>query len=818
MRLISLHLSNFRQHVDTHIHFDTGITGIIGPNGSGKSTILEAVAWALYGMPAARGNRDSVRSYRAGPRASVKVELEFELGAHRYLVSRGLNSAELYLDGATSPIATSISGVTELLRRRLGMTHDEFFNTYFTGQKELSIMASLTPTERGQFLNRVLGYERLRTAQGLVRDRRSAINSETNGLKAAMPDRDAVQRALVEAEARLASSRKQAKASEKRRADARRSLDELAPRWQTLQHERDLAQALASEIRVADNDRSSAEREVQRIDRELADIAAARSALEALNAELQPLPSLQQELMKLERSRNEEARRGTLVETVRGLTGELEKLQQRRTVIAGSPTLEGEGAVAVAAARAEFERVSKEFEAAHTEWVRDAQEADTKRQALRDQLKEVQGQREQIVELGEDGICPICTQKLDTHFRDVLAELDRQIETITIDGKYYKARIEQLATKPKEVAALDERRKELSAAMPGLERRQAELQREVKELATIVPDIAAKEARLGAISAELATIAVVYDAGRHAEVKRHSERLAPQAARAANLSAQLEREPKVLEERDRARAILAESVMRVTELEAKRTAAPFSENAFAEMRAMHEATAAELRSAELAAVAAESELTAATAALDVANATRAELAKNEERLGVLVADRRLHDELDKAFTDLRADLNQTLRPEISDLASRYIRELTDGRYSEIELDDQYNIIVLEDAIPKPVISGGEEDLANLVLRLSISEMIAERAGQSFSLLILDEVFGSLDEVHRHNVVDLLRRLQGRFEQVILITHIESVREGLDRVLTVRYDEATGSSRVEAERADEGGDEELVLEFQEGAAD
>ncbi|HEY6829582.1 MAG TPA: ATP-binding protein [Gemmatimonadaceae bacterium] len=62
MRLNSLHLCNFRQHVDTRIDFEPGITGIIGPNGSGKSTILEAIAWALYGMPAARGTRESIRS------------------------------------------------------------------------------------------------------------------------------------------------------------------------------------------------------------------------------------------------------------------------------------------------------------------------------------------------------------------------------------------------------------------------------------------------------------------------------------------------------------------------------------------------------------------------------------------------------------------------------------------------------------------------------------------------------------------------------------------------------------------------------------
>ena len=92
-------------------------------------------------------------------------------------------------------------------------------------------------------------------------------------------------------------------------------------------------------------------------------------------------------------------------------------------------------------------------------------------------------------------------------------------------------------------------------------------------------------------------------------------------------------------------------------------------------------------------------------------------------------------------------------------------------------------------------SGGEEDLANLVLRLAISQMIAERSGQSFSLLILDEVFGSLDESRRQHVLELLRSLHHRFEQVIVITHIEGVRDGLDRVISVRYNEETGASDV-----------------------
>src|SRR5829696_3455595 len=178
MRLNSLRLCNFRQHADSYITFDSGLTGIIGANGSGKTTILEAIAWALYGQDAARGKKETIRSLRAGPGARVKVELDFELGGHRYRVERGLTSAELYLDNADAPIANSLTGVTEMLRRRLGMTCDEFFNTYFTGQKELDVMASMAPAERAQFLSRVLGYERLRVAQRLAKDKAREVSAE----------------------------------------------------------------------------------------------------------------------------------------------------------------------------------------------------------------------------------------------------------------------------------------------------------------------------------------------------------------------------------------------------------------------------------------------------------------------------------------------------------------------------------------------------------------------------------------------------------------------------------------------------------------
>ena len=557
MRLHSLHLTNFRQHVETHIEFETGITGIIGPNGSGKSTILEAIAWALYGMPAARGTRESIRSYRAGPRAPVKVDLDFELAGHRYFVSRGLNNAEVYLDGATSPIATSISGVTDLLRRRLGMSHDEFFNTYFTGQNELSVMAAMGPSERAQFLSRVLGYEKLRTAQDLVRDRRKAIIAETTGLRAAMSDAETVNRVLVEARERVTVSEARAALAAQRRIAARRVLDEVNPQWEAIQRDRDAMQALVSEIRVVEGERASIEREATRIDRELAEAATAREELVRTQTDLAPFAALQAELAELDRAANEEGRRRTLSETSRALEEELARLRERHAKIATAPATELEVRTSLKDARVELEKTLRDFENAQTNWVRDKQEAETKRQALRDQLRDVQSQRDQIVDLGESGTCPICARPLETHFRTVLDVLDTQIETITVDGKYYRARIEQLAAMPPEVKELDDRRRLVFETVGKLERESAKVHADVQELATVTRDLSAKQERLTLVAAELTTIAVVYDARRHVDVRGLIERLTPLAARAAKLAAQLEREPRLNEERNGVRVRVA---------------------------------------------------------------------------------------------------------------------------------------------------------------------------------------------------------------------------------------------------------------------
>ena len=810
MKLRSLRLTNFRQHADSSMTFGDGLTGIIGPNGSGKTTVLEAIAWALYGQQAARGTRDSLRYSRAPARASVRVELEFDLAGHRYRVVRGLTNAELFLDNAASPVANSITGVTDLLQRRLGMTKGEFFNTYFTGQKELSVMAAMGPTERAQFLSRVLGYERLRSAQHLVRERRKLIVAELQGLRAGLPDPDVVRVALRDGEARVADARAAAERAEQERVRAQERLATVVPRWQAVQEARERAVALAGELRVAEAESATLAREVERIARELDAATAAGVEVERLAQLLAPLPILRTELMRLDQLAGAEGRRQALLDSERALVDEAAKLAERRAKLAAAPALERETEAQLTARRQESETVQGEHETQRTAYVRDRQEVETKLEALRAQFADVKAQRERVEQLGPESPCPTCTRPLGANFGKVLDGLEDQLDTLKANGKYFGDRLKQLETEPEALRTLGERRRALAAEVTALERRYAKCQAGVQELRVVEQDVAARERRLAGVRADLAGLPGGYDHAAHRATRAETERLAQLDRERVRAEATVARAADARAALDRATAALAQTRARVDTLRARAAATPFDDAQFARGRSEHDEATAVARTADVRAGQTAGELASARGALEAAERQRADLERGRARLEALTADRMLHEELDRAYNDLRTELNFQLRPELSDAASRFLEDLTDGRYDALELDDQYNVIVLEEKVPKPVISGGEEDLANLVLRLAISQMIAERAGQSFSLLVLDEVFGSLDESRRANVIELLRRLHDRFEQVIVITHIEDVREGLDQVIRVRYDEARGASVVEQDdRAGAGPDDVAV---------
>ncbi len=155
--------------------------------------------------------------------------------------------------------------------------------------------------------------------------------------------------------------------------------------------------------------------------------------------------------------------------------------------------------------------------------------------------------------------------------------------------------------------------------------------------------------------------------------------------------------------------------------------------------------------------------------------------------------------LEDAVSSFRTDIVSRIRPTLSDYASSLFEELTDGKYNEIEVDEDYNIMIYDGGMAYEIdrFSGGEEDLANLCIRLSISQMLAEKTGGEFNMIILDEIFGSQDHNRRRNILSALGSLSHKFRQIFLITHIEDIKEFVDNYIYV-YESENGTSNVRLE--------------------
>jgi exonuclease SbcC len=810
MRLIRLALKNFRQHADTEIEFRPGLTGIIGPNGAGKSTVLEAIAWTIYGAPAARGTKDTLRFNRAPGRSTVQAELEFELRGERYRVVRTPRNAELYRFEQEDPIAAGLGEVTRQLTRRFGMTRGEFFNTYFTKQKDLQFLASMGSAERGRFLAQVLGYERLKISQDHVRQQRNVLRAQVEELRRTLRDPDELKREKEQAEARLKAATSQVAEAEGRRTEAAARVAELEPAWNELRKARELYGQLGEELRVA-------RIRIERVQKDQTDAAAELEMLEAAGEELKqlrdrikPLEDLPAENESLQALAEAEARRGSLERQLAGQRERVDGLNKKAAAAAARGGASGDLKEMLAVQDAESDRLEARLQEAMSRWDRDRQEADANRRILRGQAEELRAQIKQLEAAGPDGICPTCKRALGSEYDSVLELVRGQYEEVVQDGKWHKKRFEQLSAEPDEVVT---GRNELARAREESERIKRELaeaEAALTQADALKAELEAEEVRTRELAGEIAALPEGYDKKRHAAVRAGLKQLEELRKQVTQLETRLERQPRVRAAKAEAEEEERQISTQLADLESKRDELDYSEDRYRTGEKEYEEARDVLGAANVELERVKGEADNARQAADSARQAEREYQKISRTVAEREADYRLHNELDGALGELRRELNDRVRPELSEIASVFVTELTDGRYNQIEIGSAHEVIVLDAGEVKEVISGGEEDIANLVLRLAISQMIADRAGHSLSLLIFDEVFGGLDEQRRESVVQLLQRLQDRFEQVILITHVESIREGMDQVLHVTFDEPSGASVVR-EESPGAGPEDLKAE-------
>lgn len=799
MKLISLELHNFRQHLDSKITFSDGVTGIIGPNGSGKSTILEAIAWALYGAPALRGTNDTVRSNTSEGGAKPSVSLIFDLGGTMYKATRNLDasgrsgSAVLEIDGR--PLRSGMTEVTVAIAKLLGMDYQAFFTSFFTGQKSLEFMSSLEGKQRAVAISRMLGYDRVTKARDDANKARLALDNEIRGMESGLPDPEELKERKKKVEEALASADAALKDAEVIHKSAQEMVEKLKPLKDASDQKAKRQEEIAHRLDLDRSELARTETRLASVRAEISDLEKKYKEFEEVRVKLAGFKDAGGEYKKLAELAKYEGDRQRMSGQMSALQQDIDRLQSRQKSLSSAQDIQTRAAVALAEAETLLADTDKKIQTARETQVAQINSLNAEIRQLEARRGEVKAKRTQISDAGENGKCPTCERPLSEELPVVLGNFDSQISELAQQIESLKNQKLKCESDSEEINKLQDARKNITAQINELRSEKSKADSKMAELDSTQRDLDAKNKQLSELRSELDKLPVGFDAARFRELEQLKESLQPVRERAAALKAELDRAPKVNNEAVELTSQLDSSGKEIAKAEASLAELAFSPEA-------HEKLTADFASASEKSGAAILQLERQKGEVKTANAILSQVEKEEasykNRLQELKQKRwdRLHlQTLVETLDKLRADLNDRIRPELESLASDLLSLMTDGRYNVLEVSESYSAVIRDDGELKPVISGGEDDIVNLALRLAISQMIADRAGQSFSLLILDEVFGSLDETRRNNVVSLLQNLKNRFEQIILITHVESIHDEVDNCLWVEFDEKTKTSRL-----------------------
>jgi DNA repair exonuclease SbcCD ATPase subunit len=119
---------------------------------------------------------------------------------------------------------------------------------------------------------------------------------------------------------------------------------------------------------------------------------------------------------------------------------------------------------------------------------------------------------------------------------------------------------------------------------------------------------------------------------------------------------------------------------------------------------------------------------------------------------------------------------------------------TDNKYSSINLDEEYRIKI--DWKNLELYSWWEQDLANLCLRIALWQNLSiTNSGNLINFLILDEVLWSQDKIRQQNILKALKKLEKKFSQIFLISHIDDLKDIWDNLIEVKTKDSLESEII-----------------------
>ena len=810
---------------------------LCGANGHGKSALLDAMTWCLWGQ-ARTGNRNH-NSLIAYGETECRVELDFEARGQAYRAVRrrrrraanqGQTQVDLFVLGDSDnprPItANTINETSERIRNLVGMDYDTFVNSAFLLQGRSDEFTRKTPSERKEVLSSILGlslYDSLQTAARAKRSewqdavsRNIGALDQTQSALDGIPDPAAPLEQIALRLDVLSTELGDATAVAR---EAAVSLDDLRRRQSELSNTQARIATLNNDIRQATANRQAIDQRISEA-RELTgrsdEIRAGVEALQSARNRLDRLESTRSQYDQLLRQRDGLA---AVIDRERiALATEATQVEHRiRDDLLPAASRADQIAEQLATLAANETALAADHRAldAQAERVRvlsgrvAAAASDVERCVA--EGRELRA-RQQDFDLtgGVDHLCPLCRTPLS---QDACGNIAEWYES------EIAAKLQQHATLTADLAQLSQKHDRLAAdtetRRQSLARRERQHQQERGRLEQQrVESVQARDAieqlqpRLDALSralesgqfcqkereqlraADVQLADLKYDDAEREQAYRQTQTLQPWEAQRVALEAAQNRLPQ-----DEGELLNLEATLsRLTEEVAVAQGNLESDQAALSGLTAMEQEANRAQSAVAALSAERDDLLARQGRLqgdsERRDAYRQDIVRIEKDRATAQMEQGVYSDLFNAFGrgGVPAMLIDAAVPALENEANHLLGRMTDNRLA-VKMETQrvtqggsttetLEILISDELGPRSyeLFSGGEAFRINLALRIALSKVLSRRLGTPLPTLFIDEGFGTQDAAGRERIVDAIASIQDEFEKIIVITHLEELKD------------------------------------------
>jgi len=805
---------------------------LAGDNGHGKSAILDAITWALWGKSRARTDDELIHAGQT----EAEVDFEFLVDDVRYRVVRqrrkaqrgrpGVPSLELFVQGPDGwrPISGDTLRETERrIEEILHIDYETFINSAFLMQGRADEFVRKTPSQRKEVLAAILGldqYDALaERAKELAKEaelRRRQLEMELQGIDQELARRPGFEQQLEETRQEVALLEEAIESQEGLVESLRSAAEALARQQELLASAEERLRQAQEELRRYGEDVTQHETRIaayRAVVAQAEDIRRGHGRWQEARAREAELTRLQVSLNELRLQERDlqakiDSARQSLAAEAAALASQVEDLTAQAAAL---PTL-GQDRTRLEqelASLAKDEAKLAELRSEEQQAAADLQSLAEARRRLQAEMADLERKAEELPD--KSGRCPLCGTDLGEEELHHIRDHYRQEET---------ARQQALQESEERGGALSRRAEELRRGIASLEaemrRRHSELNQRLALVGRQVEDAQAAAAALPGAQSEVAALqkrlaredyapaerrqlgelqrrmaALAYDPAAHGQARQEVEELAEFEERFRRLGEAeklLERELESLasaqESRARWQERCLEAEQEVNRLRKDLDRQPDLAPRLAQEREKLEGMQVDERRLRQALGALEGEL-------DRLRTLEEGRRPRMEALNQAAADKAIHDELAAAFgkNGVQALIIDGVLPEIADEANLLLSQMTGGRMHltmSTQRETQKKAVVetldikvcdeLGDTRSYEMFSGGEAFRINFALRIALSRLLARRAGAPLPTLIIDEGFGTQDAGGRERLVEAIQAIQDDFRCLLVITHVEELRD------------------------------------------